>query len=87
MDAIGRTCWAIAEDHIPAKSSFNDRALVSHETACILKGGGSDAHVALTIFFADREPAGPYRNTVPAWRTLHMRFNDFEEPSFIRVRI
>jgi len=49
MDAIGRNCWAIAEDHIHAKSSFNDRALVSHETACILKAGGSDADVALTI--------------------------------------
>ena len=58
MDAIGRNCWAIAEDHIHAKSSFNDRALVSHETACILNAGGSDAHIALTIFFC-RSRAGP----------------------------
>ncbi len=40
-----------------------------------------DAHVALTIYFADREPAGPYRITVPARRTLHLRFNDLAEPS------
>lgn len=80
-DAIGRTRWAIAEGHIPAQSSFTDRALVSHETACILNAGGSDAHIALTIFFADREPAGPYRITVPACRTLHLRFNDLAEPS------
>ena len=33
----------------PANSSFTDRALVSHETACVLNAGGSDAHVALTI--------------------------------------
>lgn len=81
MNAIGHTRWAIAEGHIPSRSSFTDRALVSHETACILNAGGSDAHVALTIFFADREPAGPYRVTVPACRTLHLRFNDLAEPS------
>jgi hypothetical protein len=55
MNAMGRTRCAIAEGHIPSQSSFTDRALVSHETACILNAGGSDAHVALTIFFADRE--------------------------------
>jgi hypothetical protein len=81
MDAIGRTRWAIAEGHIPSGSSFTDRALVSHETACILNAGGGDAHVVLTIFFADREPSGPYRITVPARRTLHLRFNDLAEPA------
>ena len=81
MDAIGRKRCAIAEGHIPSRSSFLDRALISHETACILNAGGSDAHVALTIFFADRDPVGPYQITVPARRTLHLRFNDLTEPS------
>jgi hypothetical protein len=81
MDAIGRKRWAIAEGYIPSQSSFLDRSLISHETACILNAGGSDAHVALTIFFADRDPVGPYRITVPAQRTLHLRFNDLTEPS------
>jgi len=81
MDAIGRKRWAIAEGHIPSQSSFTDRALISHETACILNAGSGVAHVALTIFFADRDPVGPYRITVPARRTLHLRFNDLTEPS------
>jgi hypothetical protein len=81
MDAIGRKRWAIAEGYIPSQSSFLDRSLISHETACILNAGGSDAHVALTIFFADRDPVGPYRITVTAQRTLHLRFNDLTEPS------
>ena len=76
MVAIGRKHWAIAEGYIPSQSSFLDHALISHETACILNAGGSDAHVALTIFFTDRDPVGPYRITVPARRTLHLRFND-----------
>ena len=80
MDAIGRKRWAIAEGYIPSESSYSDRALTSHETACILNAGDRDAQVAITIFFANKEPVGPYRVTVPARRTLHLRFNDLEHP-------
>jgi hypothetical protein len=80
MDAIGRRRWAIAEGYIPSQSSFSDRALISHETACILNAGDRDAHVAITIFFSDRDPVGPYRVTVAARHTLHLRFNDLDDP-------
>ena len=80
MDPIGRKCWAIAEGYIPSQSSFSDRALISHETACILNAGDRDAHIAITIFFADRAPVGPYPVTVAARRTLHLRFNDLDDP-------
>jgi hypothetical protein len=80
MDAIGRRRWAISEGYIPSESKFSDRALVSHETACILNAGDRDTKVAITIYFADREPAGPYKVTVGARRTLHLRFNDLTDP-------
>jgi hypothetical protein len=80
MDAIGRQRWAIAEGYIPSESSFSNRELISHETACILNAGERDAHVAITIFFVDRDPVGPYRVTVPARRTLHLRFDDLKDP-------
>src|SRR3984893_542464 len=80
MEAIGRKRWAIAEGYIPSESSFTDRALISHETACILNAGDRDAHVGISIFFATREPVGPYRVTVAARRTLHLRFNDLNDP-------
>ena len=83
MEFIGRKRWAIAEGYIPSQSSFSDRALISHETACILNAGDQEAHVSITIFFADREPIGPYRVTVAARRTLHLRFNDLKEPAAI----
>jgi hypothetical protein len=54
--------------------------LESHETACLLNAGETDAHVTLTVFFRDREPAGPYRITVGARRTVHLRFNDLTDP-------
>ena len=83
MAIIGRRLWAIAEGYIPSQSSFSDPALISHETACILNAGDKDARVRITIFFADREPVGPYRVTVAARRTLHLRFNDLDDPATI----
>ena len=80
MEAIGRNRWVIAEGYIPSESSFSDRALASHETACILNAANRDAPVAITVFFANREPVGPYRVTVGARRTLHLRFNDLNDP-------
>ena len=80
MEAIGRRRWAIAEGYIPSQSAFNDRALISHETACILNAGDRDAQVAITVFFGDRELVGPYHVTVGARRTLHLRFNDLADP-------
>lgn len=80
MNPIGQTRWAIAEGYIPPGSTGEGRAFESHETACILNAGDRDAHVAITVFFKDREPVGPYRATVPARRTLHLRFNDLTDP-------
>lgn len=80
---IGSTVWAIAEGYIPPASTGSGRELESHETVCILNAGDADAHVELTVYFADREPAGPYRLTVPARRTRHLRFNDLSEPEAV----
>ena len=80
MEPIGRRRWAIAEGWIPASSTGPEPEMTSHETACILNAGDREARVEITIFFADREPVGPYRVRVPARRTLHLRFNDLEDP-------
>ena len=80
MGALGKTRWVIAEGYIPGASTGGGRAFESHETACILNAAECDAHVSITLYFAEREPAGPYRITVPAKRTRHVRFNDLKEP-------
>lgn len=77
---IGRTRWAIAEGYIPSASNGPEPAMTSHETACLLNASDHDAHVVVTIFYADREPGGPYHVVVPARRTKHLRFNDLSDP-------
>ena len=85
MEPIGRTRWAIAEGWIPGWSNGPEPELTSHETVCILNASDRDADVTITVFFADREPAGPYRFIAPAHHTRHQRFNELNEPEPIPV--
>jgi hypothetical protein len=81
MEALGATRWVIPEGFIPGRSMVNaDRPLLSHEAFCVLNTGDVDAQIAVTLFFTDREPVGPYRVTVGARRTYHFRFNELTDP-------
>lgn len=80
MEPIGNTRWAIAEGYIPTWSHGPEPEMLSHETVCILNASDRAAHVEITVFFTDRDPAGPYTLEVPARRTQHVRFNDLEDP-------
>ncbi len=77
---IGRKVWAIADGYIPPRSTGPGPELTSHEAACLLNVNEDEAHVVMTLFFATRDPCGPYRLTVPGQRTLHVRFNDLKDP-------
>jgi hypothetical protein len=78
-EGIGRRRWAVAEGYIPGEST-GPEDMTSHETLCFLNTGDRDAAVEVTLYFADREPVGPYRLTVPARRTLHQWINKLEDP-------
>lgn len=80
MRALGSRVWAIAEGYIPSWSTGPEPEFTSHETACLLNTSDEDARVRITLYFADREPAGPYEIRVPARRTRHLRFNELEDP-------
>lgn len=77
---IGRKIWAIPEGYIPSGSVSQAPDLVSHEAVCILNTGEAAAAVRLTLYFEDRDPAGPYHVTVGGRRTLHLRLNDLDDP-------
>lgn len=78
--SLGSRMWAIAEGCIPEQSTGPSPQMISHETACILNATDQDANVLITLYFSDREPIGPYRVTVPARRSRHIRFNDLRDP-------
>ncbi|HEX4086980.1 MAG TPA: sensory rhodopsin transducer, partial [Chthoniobacteraceae bacterium] len=64
----------------PGWSNGPEPEFTSHEAFCILNSGDEDAHIVLTIYYADKEPAGPYQITVKARRTHHFRFNNLTDP-------
>lgn len=78
--AMGHKRWVIPEGYIPAYSQGPEPQFTSHETACLLNTSDQDAQVEVTIYYSDRDPVGPYRVTVPARRTKHLRFNDLTDP-------
>lgn len=80
QEPIGRRRWAIAEGYIPGWSNGPEPELQSHEACCILNAGDRDASIAITLFFEDRDPVGPYTFTVEARRTKHLRFNEMKDP-------
>ena len=78
--SIGRHRWAIAEGYIPGWSNGPEPELESHETCCILNASDREAKIEITLYFEDREPAGPYTLSVEARRTRHLRFNELRDP-------
>jgi hypothetical protein len=78
---IGHRVWAIAEGYIPSQSNGPAPEMTSHETICMLNTGNDDAQVSVTVFFADKDPVGPYLVTVDARRTKHLRLNDLNDPA------
>jgi hypothetical protein len=80
---LGRKTWAIAEGYIPAWSHGPSPQMTSHEAVCILNASDRDARIEITVYFENREPAGPFRFTIEARRTRHLRFNEFEQPEKI----
>ena len=81
--SIGRKKWAIPEGYIPTYSHTTGRDLISHDAICILNASSTEAQIAITIFFSDRDPAGPFRIVVPPRRTKHVRVNDLQDPEII----
>lgn len=81
--AIGVREWVIAEGYIPPESHGPKPEMLSHETVCLLNTSDKEARVEITIYYSDREPVGPYKITVPAQRTQHVRFNDLTDPESI----
>ena len=75
---IGKKIWVIAEGYLP---SWNyGPPVTGYESACILNATDTDAHLEIMIYFSNKEPTGPYKITIPARRTKHLRYNDLKYP-------
>ncbi|MCK9519010.1 MAG: sensory rhodopsin transducer [Dehalococcoidia bacterium] len=76
MDGVGKTTWVIADGYLPAWSTGREPEMTSHEAFCVLNAGDRPAIVEVMVYYADRDPSGPFRVTVEGKRNRHVRFND-----------
>lgn len=80
MSTIGTKTWVVAAGRIPFGTTGEEPEFTSRDEMAILNAGDSAAELEITIYFADREPVGPYRLSVPARRMRAVRFNDLIDP-------
>ena len=78
---VGRRRWVIADGYISGWAAES----TGEETVAVLNANDRTARVLITLFYADRGPAGPYRVTVAARRTLRVRLNDLRDPEPVPI--
>jgi hypothetical protein len=77
---VGAKMWVLAGGHIPTESHGPEPARTSREELALLNTTSQDAAVVVTVFYADREPVGPYRLQIAARRRRTVRINDLVDP-------
>ena len=87
MTAIGRRVWAIPGGRIPLHSTGSEPEFTSRDELFLLNTGDGEARVELTIFYADRDPRGPYLLVVEARRVRCVRFNDLIDPEALPLGV
>ena len=80
MTALGRRTWAFAGGRIPLRSTGPEPALTGRDQLALLNTGARSVKVTITMYYADRDPIGPYHVEVPAQRVRKVRFNDLIDP-------
>ena len=83
MPDIGRKTWALPGGNIPLDQHGPEPEFTSRDTLWMLNTTDNDAQVALTIYYTDREPVGPYHLDLEARRVRKVRFNDLIDPEAI----
>jgi hypothetical protein len=86
-EMIGARTWVIGDGWIPPSSTGPQPEMTSHDSACMVNPNGMIARVEMTVFFHDRDPAGPYLLSIPPQRVHHQRFNDLRHPEPIPLGV
>lgn len=83
MTEVGSRVWAIPAGRIPPRGNGREPEFTSRDEMCVLNASREEASLEITVFYAGKDPVGPYPLTVGARRVLHVRFNDLIDPEAI----
>lgn len=73
-DGDGRRIWIFPDGDLPPAGP-DGLPLEGHESLVVLNTGDADAHIALDVFFSDREPEPPIALLAPARRVTCFRLD------------
>jgi len=84
---LGSKVWAIPAGRIPPDSTGREPEFNSRDELCLLNATAEEANLEITIFYANRDPVGPYTLKVGACRVRNVRLNDLIDPEAIPMGI
>lgn len=70
----GRLVWIFPDGDLPPAGE-DGLPLEGHESLIVLNTGSEDAHIALDVFFSDREPEAGIKLLAPARRVTCFRMD------------
>ena len=83
--AIGATIWSFPDAYLPALGPPGASGYVGHESLCVLNVGPDDAHLTISLYFADQAPRRGIAVTVAGERCRHLRFDRPEEIGGVQI--
>lgn len=75
-EIIGKKLWVIPDCELPPEG---DGVMKGHESVIVVNDGDGDAHIAVKLFFTDREPYTDISWTVGAQRVRCFRMANRED--------
>lgn len=87
MTGLGSDTWVFSSGNVPVHSTGEEPQFTSRDELCLLNTGDDDARIELTVYFEDRDPAGPFRLAVDGRRVCHVRINDLIDPHAIPLGV
>ncbi len=79
-EAVGARTWVMTLGHIPPESRGPEPEHTSRDQLSMLNASSHEAKIEIEIFYADRDPVGPYHLIIKPRRLRTIRFNDLIDP-------
>jgi hypothetical protein len=74
-DFGGSKRWFVSDNYLNSISNGNG---LSHEAVCVLNPGDKDAHITMTLYYADRDKMTGYEYAIGAERAVHIRLDEIK---------
>lgn len=87
MKGLGHKLWAIADGHVPLRSTGHEPENTSHDRLCFLNTSDEEARIEIMFYYTDKDPVGPYTVEIDARRVRHVRINDLIDPEAVQLDI